>query len=187
MIMMRNLSWRRLSPIVRVGVPLAAVALLIAACANSGTNSSGSSGGSATTSGSGTVDTHSGPMGTYLTDKSGKTLYMFQADKSGMSSCTGACAAAWPPMMVSGTPTAGGDAKSSDLGTIKRPDGTTQATYAGHPLYFYAGDSSAGQTNGQGINQFGALWYIVGPSGSAITASGGASSPSGSGGGGGWS
>jgi hypothetical protein len=86
--------------------------------------------------------------------------------------------------MASGTVTASGSAKSSDLGSITRSDGTKQVTYNGHPLYYYAGDSSSGTASGQGSDSFGAKWWLVSPSGSDVTASvasftagGGGSSP----------
>jgi hypothetical protein len=71
---------------------------------------------------------------------------------------------------------------SADLGTITRSDGKKQVTYKGHPLYYYAADSSPGQTSGQGLNQFGAKWWLVAPSGTAITSSGSGGSSSGGGG-----
>ncbi|HEU0241635.1 MAG TPA: hypothetical protein VFR11_20595 [Micromonosporaceae bacterium] len=183
MITMRNLSWRKVSSAVRVGVPLAAVLVLAVACASSGgsSNSAGSGG-----SGSSTVMSHSGPSGTYLTDGNGKTLYLFAGDTGTSSTCTAGCAQLWPPFTVSGQATAGSGATASDLGTTKRSDGKTQVTYNGHPLYYYAGDSSAGQTNGEGSNQFGAEWWMVDASGNAIQSGAGASS-AGSDAGGAWS
>ena len=87
-----------------------------------------------------------------------------------MSDCSGACAAAWPPVPATGTLTATGSAKASDLGTITRSDGTKQVTYDGHPLYYFVGDSSPDQTAGQGSAAFGAKWWLVAPSGAKITA-----------------
>jgi predicted lipoprotein with Yx(FWY)xxD motif len=116
------------------------------------------------------VATHSGPVGTYLVDGSGKTLYVFASDNTSASACTGVCATAWPPLIVSGKPTAGAGVTASDLGTIKRADGSTQVTYAGHPLYVYIGDSSAGQITGQNNTSYGGEWWIVDPSGNAIKA-----------------
>jgi hypothetical protein len=86
-----------------------------------------------------------------------------------MSACTGACASAWPP--VTGTATAAGSAKASDLGTITRSDGTKQVTYDGHPLYYFVGDSGPGTATGQGSDNFGAKWWLVSPAGSDVTAS----------------
>jgi predicted lipoprotein with Yx(FWY)xxD motif len=130
----------------------------------------------------------------FLTDSSGRSLYLWTPDTNTKSMCSGACATAWPPLTANGAPTAGPGATASDLGTISRPDGTKQVTYAGHPLYYFAGDSGAGQTNGEGSNGFGAPWYLVSPSGQQVTSLSAASSPSstapsnsGSNAGGGWS
>ena len=94
-----------------------------------------------------------------------------------MSACSGACAAAWPPVPAKGKVTVSGSAKASDLGTITRSDGTKQVTYDGHPLYYFAGDSGPGQTSGQGSDGFGAKWWLVAPSGTQITSSVTASAP----------
>jgi predicted lipoprotein with Yx(FWY)xxD motif len=104
-----------------------------------------------------------------LVDEEGKALYLWEADKNGTSTCAGACAAAWPPVTTSGAPQAGSGVDKSLLGTVKRDDGTEQVTYNKHPLYYYSGDTAAGQQNGQGINAFGALWYVVSPNGSQMT------------------
>jgi predicted lipoprotein with Yx(FWY)xxD motif len=117
-----------------------------------------------------TVATHNagGTLGTILVDSKGRTLYLFQADKSDKSTCTGGCAAAWPPLLTKGQPKAGTGAMGNLLGTTKRSDGTTQVTYGKHPLYFFVNDTKPGQTNGQGLNQFGALWYVVSPAGKQV-------------------
>jgi predicted lipoprotein with Yx(FWY)xxD motif len=99
---------------------------------------------------------------TVLTNASGFTLYSFAPDTSTMSNCNGTCATYWPP--VTGTPTAG-PGVTGRLGTIKRADGSTQATYNGRPLYTYVGDSSAGQRNGNNLNLNGGLWHEVPASG----------------------
>ncbi|HWI74821.1 MAG TPA: hypothetical protein VNT55_22865 [Baekduia sp.] len=113
------------------------------------------------------VATHAaGPM---LVDAQGRTLYLFEADKGSRSACSGACATAWPPVTTKGAPKAGTGARAKLLGTTKRSDGTTQVTYAGHPLYTFEGDSAAGQLNGQGTNAFGGLWWAVSPAGATIT------------------
>ena len=80
-------------------------------------------------------------------------------DSPAASRCTGSCAAYWPPVI--GTPTAGPGVTTSKLGTIKRPGGTTQATYAGHPLYTYVGDDAPGQARGNKIDLNGGYWYEV--------------------------
>jgi predicted lipoprotein with Yx(FWY)xxD motif len=170
-------------------IPVLAVFLvLLAATAFAGCGSGyGSSGSSASTSGgtttkqqagAATVKTASaGGLGTILVDGQGRTIYLFQRDTGPASTCTGACLANWPAVSTHGTPTAAGGVTAGKLGVTKRSDGTTQATYAGHPLYYYAGDAAAGETNGQGLNAFGAAWYAMSPAGSAIAgqASGGGS------------
>jgi predicted lipoprotein with Yx(FWY)xxD motif len=158
-----------------------AIAALVAGCgSDSGsgtTKASASSGGygaaaapkPASTSSAGTVKTTSGDLGTFLVDGAGRTLYLWQADKAAASTCTGACAQAWPPLTTTGAPKASGDVTATWLGTTKRPDGTLQVTYKDHPLYRFAGDRSAGDTNGQGSDGFGAPWYVLGADGNAVT------------------
>lgn len=116
----------------------------------------------------GTIATADTDLGTAVVDANGMTLYLFEKDTSATSSCDGDCATAWPPATVQGTPVAGDGIDGGKLGTTERADGTTQVTYDGHPLYRYAGDSEAGDTNGQGSDGFGAKWYAVSPDGSAI-------------------
>lgn len=178
---------------VRLAAPLAVGALLAAGCSSSTTSpTGGGASGGASGSGAAMVDAHSGPDGTYLTDSSGRTLYLFMADTGSSSNCSGSCASIWPPLMTTGTPAAGSGVTASDLGTITRSDGTKQVTYSGHPLYYFAQDTSAGQITGQGNPGFGAKWWIVSPSGQAITSmSGGSGTPAPSGSsssksGGGW-
>jgi predicted lipoprotein with Yx(FWY)xxD motif len=101
---------------------------------------------------------------TVLTNAKGFTLYSFAPDTSTMSKCNGACAQNWPP--VKGPVTASGGVKSM-FGTIKRSNGTTQATFHGHPLYTFVGDTAPGQDKGNGLNAFGGLWHDVTASGSA--------------------
>ena len=139
------------------------------------------------------VATVKGPSGTYLVS-SGRALYLWVADGGGHSSGSGACAKAWPPLISQGKPVASAGVSAADLGQISRSDGGEQVTYKGHPLYFFIADKGPGMVKGQGSNQFGAKWWLVAPSGSAITtsgssSSGGGASASGGGGsssGGGW-
>jgi predicted lipoprotein with Yx(FWY)xxD motif len=165
--------------------PLVALATLAVAgvlAAGCGSNGSGSGGGggyggggsSPTTAPSGmtTVTATSTQLGTILVDGSGRTLYLFAKDQPDQSACAGACAAAWPVAQASAAPKAGSGVKASLLGTIKRGDNTTQVTYNHHPLYYYSGDSKAGQQNGQGLNAFGARWYVVAPAGGSVTGGG---------------
>ncbi len=110
----------------------------------------------------------SGIPGKALVGSHGRSLYLFEADKNGTSACSGACAAGWPPDTVTGTPQAGSGVNQALLGTIKRPDGTMQVTYNGHPLYYFVGDTGAGVANGEGSKAFGAGWYVVNASGHKI-------------------
>ena len=107
-------------------------------------------------------------LGKILVDEDGHVLYLFEADKGMQSTCSGSCAAVWPPVVTSGTPVAESGAKASKLGTTSRSDGKTQVTYAGHPLYYYAPDRTRGQITGQALNQFGAPWYALAPNGREI-------------------
>jgi predicted lipoprotein with Yx(FWY)xxD motif len=96
------------------------------------------------------------------------TVYLFEADKSGKSACSGACAEAWPPVTTSGAAKVAGAADSADLGTTMRSDGTEQVTYKGHPLYFFVKDKDRGDADGEGSKAFGAGWYVMKPSGAKI-------------------
>lgn len=114
------------------------------------------------------------------------TVYLFEGDSGSHSTCTGACAAAWPPVI--GKPSAGGSAVAADLSTTKRADGKLQVTYKGHPIYMFIKDKDAGDAYGEGVKAFGADWYVLAPSGSKIedthsssAASSSSSSSSGSG------
>ena len=98
-------------------------------------------------------------------------MYLFAADTGSTSTCSGACAQVWPPVTTTGAPKAEGEAVAADLGTTTRSEGTKQVTYKGHPLYWYVSDSQAGETTGQGVQSFGAAWWVLSPSGSEITGS----------------
>ena len=157
-------------------VALAAVGVLAAGCGSNGSgSSSGGYGSSDTTPASSgassvaTVSATSTSLEMILVDGSGRTLYLFEKDQPNQSACAGACAAAWPADQSSGTPKAGSGVTASMLGTIKRGDNTTQVTYNKHPLYYFSGDSGAGQHNGQGVDAFGAKWFVVGPAGGAVS------------------
>jgi predicted lipoprotein with Yx(FWY)xxD motif len=171
--------------------------LAVAALAGCGGSSSSTSattnagGGSTASGGQGaaarSVDVASDPkLGPILVDAQGRTLYLFQNDTGGQSSCSGSCAKIWPPDVTTASPKAGNGVSASKLGTVKRSDGTMQITYAGHPLYTYTADTSPGQVTGNGINSFGGVWNAVQPNGSnapAGTSSGGGGSASAGGGG----
>jgi predicted lipoprotein with Yx(FWY)xxD motif len=183
-------------------VAVLGITLGVAACGSSSNTSSSSPAASATPAASSsspsaggiTIGTASGPDGTYLVGASGRALYLWVADSGGKSSCSGECAKVWPPVIASGTPKVSGGVSASQLGTIKRSDGSSQVTYNGHPLYYFISDSGAGTIKGQGSDSFGAKWWLLGASGAAITKGASSSSSSGSSGssstttsGGGWS
>jgi predicted lipoprotein with Yx(FWY)xxD motif len=115
-----------------------------------------------------TISVASTKVGQVLVDGSGRTVYLFEADKGKDSSCYNACAQAWPPVTTAGGPQSGNGASDALLGTNTRTDGTTEFTYGGHPLYYFIAEKKAGDTTGQGINQFGAKWYVLAPSGKKI-------------------
>ena len=154
---------------------LAVAMLAVAACASSSSstssgpapNTAAAAGASSSSSGSALMVRTIGSA-QVLTNSAGLTLYWFAPDTSTTSKCTGSCATYWPP--VKGPATAGSGVTGT-LGVITRPDGTMQATYNGHPLYTYAGDSAPGQANGNGKNLSGGLWYEVTVSGAAPAAS----------------
>lgn len=167
--------------VTKVGAAVAAVCLvaLPTGCSDDDGGSSSSKSPSAS-GGINTVNSRGVGLGTVLVDTTGRTLYLFEADTSGTSTCTGACAVVWPPAQASGQPTAGGDAKSNLLGTTPRPDGSLQVTYNNHPLYLFQGDLQPGDTRGQGLDQFGAKWYVLDVDGNSITKN---ATPTGGGGG----
>jgi predicted lipoprotein with Yx(FWY)xxD motif len=161
---------RRTIPIAVVG--LVAVGVLAAGCGSSG-YSSGSTGatGASQPSAAATIATGTvAGLGTVLEDGSGRVVYIFTPDGTAHVTCTGGCASAWPPVTsTSGSaPSAGGTAQASLLGTTANPGGGTVVTYAGHPLYTYAGDSGPGVASGQGS---GGKWYVITPAGTVKDAS----------------
>ncbi len=188
---MRNRWWA--API------LAGGAALLAACGSSAapststsTPATGGSSSSAATSqqsnsnaSTTTIMTHSTSKGTVLTNAQGKTIYWFAIDTATMSNCNGSCASFWPPVI--GKPAAAsGTTLPHGFGTITRSDGKVQATYNGHPLYTYVGDTAPGQFNGNGKNLSGGLWWAMTPSGAKLAGAAAPSSGSSSSSGGGY-
>jgi predicted lipoprotein with Yx(FWY)xxD motif len=156
-------------------LPLAAVAVIAVVVAAGGSTSGSDTNGSAYGAtratpkpGTGTVATLRTKLGRILVDAHGRTLYLFEKDKGAMSSCNGACASVWPPLTTGGKAKAGPGVTAAKLGATKRSDGKTALTYVGHPLYTYAGDQKPGDVQGQGLDQFGAEWYVLAPSGHTI-------------------
>jgi predicted lipoprotein with Yx(FWY)xxD motif len=120
------------------------------------------------TQATGTVSLSKTKLGQILVSSKGHTLYMFAKDKNGKSSCSGSCAKFWPPYLQHGKATAGSGVKASLLGRTRRSNGSLQVTYNKHPLYTFALDKKAGQTNGEGNVAFGAKWYAVSAKGTAV-------------------
>ena len=153
-------------------------ALAAAGCGGSGGGNAKSPAPPKTANGqSATLGVANENVGKILVDSKGRTLYLFERDAGTKSACTGACAVEWPPLRATGKPTVGSGANASVVATSTRSDGKPQVTYNGHPLYLFSADQKAGDTNGQGVNAFGGLWYVLSSSGAEIT------TPAGNGGG----
>jgi predicted lipoprotein with Yx(FWY)xxD motif len=153
---------------------LAGVALTAAACGGGGGYGANSTtatttpavavGATPTTLAAGTS-----PLGQILVDGNGRSLYLFKADTSATSTCVSAgCVAEWPPFLAAPTPQAGAGLAANQLGTTTRADGRQQVTFAGHPLYYFAGDTTSGSTSGQGLNDNGGAWYVVHTDGTPV-------------------
>jgi predicted lipoprotein with Yx(FWY)xxD motif len=164
-----------------ISVAALAFGIAVAACGGSssssaapasGTNASagggaggyGGGGGSSSASAV-TLKTASSPLGSILVDQDGKTLYLFEADSKNKSNCSGGCLDLWPPIMANGKATAGSGVSAGMIGAAT---GSSQVTYAGHPLYWFSGDTKAGDTNGEGLDDFGGEWYAISPAGTAV-------------------
>lgn len=163
---------------------IAAAALLVAACGGSGASAYGTSTspssngrypgvassptGTPAPSAMATVALRSTALGRILVDGSGRTLYLFEADRSNISTCYGDCASVWPPLLAQGAPAAGRGINQSLLGTTTRKDGSLEVTYNGHPLYHFVSDKTAGDTTGQAISSFGADWYVLSAAGTKV-------------------
>ncbi len=179
------------SRILLAALSFLALALIVAGCGGSSSGSSTSASSSTVSGGEGSAgatlsSAEAGELGTVLVDSEGLTVYSFAKDSGTMSSCYGACAEAWPPLLSKAKPTAQEGAMSSKLGTAKRKDGTLQVTYAGHPLYTFVEDHKPGEANGNGSTAFGGEWTALQVSGAPAQAAAGAgeSSSSSEGGGG---
>jgi predicted lipoprotein with Yx(FWY)xxD motif len=164
------------SPRSLLAISAIASMLLVAGCGSSDSSSGGGAygGGAETTApaqtspseGAATVTVAAVPkLGKLVVDSDGFTLYDFHKDKGTTSSCYGGCANVWPPLTTDGAPKGSGGVAASKLGTTKRKDGTTQVTFAGHPLYTYVEDSKPGEANGNDIDLYGGEWYALTPSG----------------------
>ena len=114
------------------------------------------------------VSTATTSLGRVLVDAHGHTLYLFGKDRNGKSACSGACAAAWPPLIATAKPRAGAGAAASRLGTTRRADGRLQVTYNHHPVYTFVKDTKKGQTNGEGLTAFGGTWDALSAAGAKV-------------------
>ena len=131
-----------------------------------GTYGNDDSGGSTAATGIASLSTADSSLGTIVVDDKGMTVYVFDNDTqgSGQSSCAGQCLANWPPVTADKAPSL--DGVTGDVDTITATDGSTQVTLDGWPLYYFAGDSAAGDTNGQAVSN---IWWVVGADGKKIT------------------
>jgi predicted lipoprotein with Yx(FWY)xxD motif len=161
-------------------VPLAAaVSVLAAGCGSGGSSAAPGSTHPAAAAGAGsataaaTVKAGRSTLGMILTDGKGRAVYLFEKDTGTKPTCYGACAAGWPPVTTGGDPVAGSGAKAALLGTVQRTDGATQVTYAGHPLYYFAGDQRPGDIDGEGSQAFGGGWGLISPPGAKVEKPGG--------------
>ncbi|HEX9560481.1 MAG TPA: hypothetical protein VGA76_04545 [Candidatus Dormibacteraeota bacterium] len=147
-------------------------AFVTAACGGTGGygsyGTSNPRGGTPAASGMATVVVANSSRGQILVDSSGRTLYLFEADRAAASSCYDACIGVWPAVVTTGQPVAGPRVNASLLSTTKRKDGTLEVVYNGHPLYYFSGDKKSGDVTGQGLSSFGAAWYVVSPGGTKI-------------------
>jgi predicted lipoprotein with Yx(FWY)xxD motif len=159
-----------------VALAVAAVVAVVVATSGASTNTTAHSvaGGSA-------VSVRQTSLGPTLVDANGRTLYLFEADKPNVSTLSAAGQAIWPPFTSSTTPRALGGAIAGRIGMIRHAGGPAQVTYNGHPLYYYVADNGPGQTRGQGLDQFGALWYVLAANGNAVTSAPSSPAPTGSG------
>jgi predicted lipoprotein with Yx(FWY)xxD motif len=148
----------------------AALAVVIAGCGGSSGQASAGSAATAKTDAAASPALRVAGLepGRALVDGQGRTLYLFEADHGAMSACNGACASIWPPATATGKTAAGPGLTAGKIATITRSDGKSQLTYNGHPLYRYAADRKPGDAEGQGLDQFGAKWYVLNASGAKI-------------------
>jgi len=146
------------------------MAMLAAACGGSSPSTSAASASpSPSATGTKVAVATNAKLGQILVDDKGMTLYLFVADTGTASTCYTNCATVWPPLLTTGSPQAGTGADASLLGATTRTDAKVEVTYKGHPLYYFFKDKAPGDTTGQGVNGFGGLWWVVSPSGAAIT------------------
>jgi len=152
------------------GLAVAALAVILAGCASQGGGATPvpSSPAAAGSPAVHVVAVTQGSLGAFLAGEDGKTLYILTRDSAGASTCTGTCATTWPPFTLGAGETAmAGAGVTGTIATIKRPDGSDQVAINGQPLYYYVGDSAAGDTQGQGTN---GVWFVAAPGGGGVGA-----------------
>jgi predicted lipoprotein with Yx(FWY)xxD motif len=160
-----------------VSYPVKAAVLAAIVLTGCGSGGSGSGGGSrqSTTAAkpvvTGLLGTLKSSVGSILVDQSGRTIYFFAIDKPGVSNCSGTCLKYWPPVPAPATLPSSVPGLNAKLGSITRADGSKQLTVAGLPVYTFSGDSAPGALNGQAKNLSGGLWWVISPTGGAITTS----------------
>jgi predicted lipoprotein with Yx(FWY)xxD motif len=155
---------------VRTGAAVLMAAAVLAGCGSSSGDGTTSTAGaqSPAVKANGTLQVARTDVGKVLVDPRGRTLYAFAADTKGHSACTGSCATYWPPTPAGSLPGSRPAGVTATLGEITRPDGTTQLTVDGYPMYTYVGDAKPGQAKGQGLNESGGLWWVVSSAGSWV-------------------
>jgi predicted lipoprotein with Yx(FWY)xxD motif len=152
---------------------LIAASLVLAACGSSSSSTGSASPSTSPASSPAATGTTiavatNAKLGQILVDGKGITIYLFVKDTGTSSTCYTSCAQVWPPVLTSGPPQAGTGATASLLGTTTRTDGKVEVTYADHPLYYFISDKQPGDTTGQGVDNFGGLWWVLTPSGAAM-------------------
>jgi predicted lipoprotein with Yx(FWY)xxD motif len=175
---MKQLLSRRLIALAIVFGAIAAATMLVAAAQAKVSSKSRATGT--------VVALRKAAIGTILVDSRGRTLYLFEKDRNGVSMCNSACMSYWPALTSHATPHAGRGVKQSLLRLSRAHNGVRQVTYAGHPLYTFVGDKRAGQTTGEGLSNFGAEWYALAASGQKVEHGQTANNGSGPGSGGGY-
>jgi len=169
---------RKLTMFIAAAAPLA-IALIAAGCGSSAGGYSSAPYGSAAqasapsgSDGAARVGVANSTLGRIVVDNKGRTLYLFEKDKNRRSACYGLCTTYWPPLLTHGKPVARTGVRQSLLGVTRRANGSEQVTYAGHPLYRFVEDRQAGQTKGEGLQEFGGGWEVLSPAGKKIESDG---------------
>jgi predicted lipoprotein with Yx(FWY)xxD motif len=157
-----------------IAITTVSLAGLLAGCSSSAKTSAGSttapsSGATPSVAAHGALGVVQTPLGSILTDSSGKTIYRFAIDAIGVSKCTATCLKYWPIVPAPAATPATISGVNAAIGSLTRPDGTKQLTVAGWPVYTFTGDSGPGTTSGQGKNLSGGLWWVVSDNGAAVS------------------